>query len=347
MKNIKYILGIVVAALMGFSSCSDELAQPPMNIPQGGIGSGSWNSPMTAYQVSLGAINDTLQGTWVKGYIVGYIDTGIGNTINDKTAKFTVPAGVKTNVLMAMDSTETDWHNCITVQLPSGAVRNALNLGDHPENLGQMFTILGTTGDKYCGAYGVRSVAYYMKGDMGKEGVTIQPSTPGGDTGSGTVIYSGLPETAETIDWTFENVVVPTGLTNPIWAWKAYNSKYYLNASAYLSSGTSDSEAYAVSPVIDLSGYKSVSFTFDHAAKFQTTIKDLCYPVVREEGSNTWTRLTITTWPGTTSWAFVNAGAMDISAFAGKKVQVGFRYGSSAAGADTWEIKNVKVSGTK
>ena len=69
--------------------------------------------------------------------------------------------------------------------------------------------------------------------------------------------------------------------------------------------------------------------------------------VVRAEGATEWTDLEIPTWPGTTSWAFVNSGEIDLSAYVGKKVQIGFKYESSDAGADTWEIKNVKVTGTK
>ena len=51
--------------------------------------------------------------------------------------------------------------------------------------------------------------------------------------------------------------------------------------------------------------------------------------------------LTIPTWPEAGSWTFAASGSIDLSVYAGKKIQVAFKYGSSAAGADTWEIKNL------
>ncbi len=144
--------------------------------------------------------------------------------------------------------------------------------------------------------------------------------------------------------WTFEYVTKPEGLQYDLWQWKNYNSKYYLNASAYASGTSYASESYAVSPVIDLSTASKVSASFDHAAKFQTTVRTLCGFAVREAGTTAWTMLTIPTWPDAGSWTFVNSGAIDLSAYAGKKVQVAFKYGSSTDGADTWEIKNLVIN---
>ena len=43
------------------------------------------------------------------------------------------------------------------------------------------------------------------------------------------------------------------------------------------------------------------------------------------------------------SWSFVPTGDISLSAYAGKKVQVAFRYTSTASKAGTWEIKNLTV----
>lgn len=165
----------------------------------------------------------------------------------------------------------------------------------------------------------------------------------GGGSNSGGAIYSGLGEDETTIDWTLD--VENTGTLTGVWKWMTYNGLQYLNASGYVGGKNNACESYAVSPVISLEGYKNASFSFEHAAKFQTTLKDLCYPVVREAGSKTWTKLAITTWPGTASWTFVNAGTIDLTAFVGKKIELGFHYGSTTTGADKWEIKNVVVTG--
>ena len=80
-----------------------------------------------------------------------------------------------------------------------------------------------------------------------------------------------------------------------------------------------------------------------HAASFQTTLRSLCGVCVREAGTDTWTDVPVIAWPEAGSWTFVNSGALDLTNFAG----IAFRYGSSSAGADTWEIRNVLVSGVR
>lgn len=182
-------------------------------------------------------------------------------------------------------------------------------------------------------------------GDGGSENPET-PETPDTPTTGATVIYSALGEDDATITegWTFDNISMAEGLT-AVWSWKTYNSKSYLNGSGY-KNGALDATAYAVSPVIDLTQATGCSVNFDHAAKFQTTLKDLCGFCVREEGATTWTMLDIPTWPEAGAWTFANSGDISLAAYDGKKIQIGFKYGSSADGADTWEIKNLKLNGT-
>ncbi len=173
------------------------------------------------------------------------------------------------------------------------------------------------------------------------------PAETGGDNPGTPEIPAGLvllqeDNTDGISDWTIENITLPAGVEK-IWQWKGYNNKYYLNGSAYSSTGTADSEAWAISPVIDLTAAKTASVSFDHAAKFQTTLTKVCGFAARVEGSTTWTTLTIPTWPTAGSWTFVNSGTIDLSQFVGKKIQLGFKYGSTAEGADTWEIKNLTI----
>ena len=164
------------------------------------------------------------------------------------------------------------------------------------------------------------------------------PDTPS----TGEIIYSALAEDAASVDWTYEGNSVEG--VEAIWSWKEYSGKHYLNASAYVGGKAYASTAYAYSPVIDLTSKKSAKMSFDHAAKFQTTLRTLCCAVVREEGASSWTELTIPSWPEPGSWSFASSGSIDLSAYAGKKIRVGVKYGSSAEGADTWEVKNLKIS---
>lgn len=177
MKFHKSYMISALLAVFGLTACTGDYEQPPVPVPPGGIesiGSGEWDSPMGVYQVSLGAVNENLdEAPWVSGYIVGWIDTNVSSVMNAATARFDVPATVATNLIMAYDPDETDWTKCISVQLPSGGVRSALNLVEHPENRRARVTIQGTTGSKYCSVYGVRSVTAYTWDEVG-----IEPEKP-------------------------------------------------------------------------------------------------------------------------------------------------------------------------
>ena len=178
MKSIIKTLVISALALTGLSACTGDQALPPINKPEGlgeaKLGNGAWNTPMAAYQAAIGTIPHDDYGydmseAWVTGYIVGWVNVDISNSNLALAADFTVPAKVATNIMIASRPDETDPAYIATVQLPSGEIRNALNLLDHPENLGSEVTVYGTVGIKYCGQYGVRTVTDYLWGDQGKE----------------------------------------------------------------------------------------------------------------------------------------------------------------------------------
>ncbi len=348
MKHIKNLLSRVapalfaaLAALAIFSSCENDQVLPPVPTPEGGpVGTGTWDNPMTAYQARICATNSNLANVWVKGYIVGTVNTEIGTVLTAASADFEAPAQVNTNLLIATSPDETDWEKCATVQLPSGAVRNALNLVSNPGNLHKLVCLQGTTGSNYCGVGGVRSVIAYTFDEVGIEG-SDQPAID-----PFTVFYNALGENDPTIDWTFDNVNLPAGL-NDIWTWTEYNGRHYLNGTAF-GKASNGALGYAVSPEIVISPeYSEIYVSFDHAASYQTTLRELCAFAVREAGASEWTELPIPNWPPAGSWTFVDSGNIDLSAFAGKTIQIAFKYGASAAGADTWEIRNVKVKGTK
>lgn len=317
------------------SGGGSDVPGPGEGLPNG---DGTEAKPYSASQVNAMTTTtgtNLYTGVWVTGYIVGYVDTGIKSYATDENAKFSAPATVATNLLLANTPTEKDWNKCISVNLPSGSdARTKLNLKDNAANLGKLLTIKGTI-TRYVGLSGVKEPSDFNLGEGG--GDTPNPPV------SGSNIYSGLTSNAD--GWTFDNITVPSAVTKGIWQW---DSQYgVLKASAYVSGTNYEALAYAVSPEIDLTGYKSVSATFEQAAKFQTTLTTLCGFVVREVGSTNWTVLTVPIWPAAGAWTATSCGDIDLSSYAGKKIQVAFKYGSSASGADTWQIKNLKVTGSK
>ena len=107
----------------------------------------------------------------VKGYIVGSIDD---KSISD--ANFSSAAVLKTNLLLADNADETDIAKCLAIQLPSGAVRDALNLVDNPGNYKKYVTLTGSL-EKYFGVAGLKNVTKYtIDGEASEEPET--PETP-------------------------------------------------------------------------------------------------------------------------------------------------------------------------
>lgn len=126
---------------------------------------------------ALAAFTGVATPAIVKGYIVGSIDD---KSIDD--ANFSGNAVLKTNLLIADNADETDIAKCLAVQLPSGDVRNALNLVDNPGNYKKLVTLTGSL-EKYFGVPGLKAVSKYEI-----EGVT--PEEPGDEPVSGENILS-------------------------------------------------------------------------------------------------------------------------------------------------------------
>ena len=127
--------------------------------------------------------------------------------------------------------------------------------------------------------------------------------------------------------------------------WKQ-SSTYGMVATAYVDGTNYDSESWLISPVIDLSAEKTAYLSFEHACNFFSDIATAAKEVsvkVRIEGGE-WTAVEGVNYPEKLSWTFVSSGSVDLSAYAGKKIQLAFVYTSTSTKAGTWEIKNVTVT---
>jgi hypothetical protein len=334
--------------ITGNSGASSQFQIDGVSSDGGGVadGDGSESSPYNCAQIiALNPSSTTTavaSGVWVKGYIVGSMPTGGSSTTLSGT-NFSTTDAATTNMVVGPTADCTDYTLCITVQLPTEAnapgVRSGLNLSDNPGNLGKEVSLYGDI-MKYCGGAGIKNTSKYVLGEGGSTG---GDSGDSGSTTTGSTIYSGLAETDTelTTGWSLDNVSLDENLSY-VWSWKVYSSKGYLNASGYNTQAYA-AEAYAVSPTIDLTGVTGATVSFDHAAKFQTNLTSDCKFCVRVDGTSSWTALTIPTWPTSGAWTFANSGDIDLSAYAGKKIQVAFKYVSTSSQADTWEIKNLVV----
>lgn len=168
-----------------------------------------------------------------------------------------------------------------------------------------------------------------------------QPDTPDQpDQPAGTELLNSTFATGQG-DWTIDNVSME-GLT---YVWSHDERYACMKASAYTTESHA-SDSYLISPVVDLTGATDAVLTFEHALnKFNSLemAKSQCTVVIREEGQTAWTTLTIPDYGTAASWTFLSAGEISLSAYSGKKVQIGFHYTSTAEASGTWEVKNVLI----
>ena len=102
----------------------------------------------------------------VTGYIVGAV-----NSAPETGSQFGAEATIATNILISDNPDTNDYTECLIVQLPSGAIRTALNLVDNPGNYKKQVKITGSV-EKYFRVAGMKSVtAYEFTGVTGIEDV--------------------------------------------------------------------------------------------------------------------------------------------------------------------------------
>lgn len=142
--------------------------------------------------------------------------------------------------------------------------------------------------------------------------------------------------------FTKNNVKLPSELTY-IWSFDSKNK--YMKASAY-KGGDYESESWLESPIIDLTTAANPVLSFEHATNYFSSVdkaKEEATVWVKEEGGD-WKQLEGVAYPEKLSWTFISSGDISLNAYKGKKIQIGFKYMSTAEKAGTWEVKELKVT---
>ena len=144
-------------------------------------GAGSQDSPYNVAQVvalNPGSTTTAVEsGIWVKGYIVGSMPTGGSSTTLAGTS-FGLTDAATTNIVIGPTADCTDPSKCVGVQLPTGTIRNALNLSANPGNLGKVVALKGDV-MKYCGGPGIKNTSEYVLD--GSTTPDVPAGTPEGD----------------------------------------------------------------------------------------------------------------------------------------------------------------------
>ena len=117
-------------------------------------GSGD-NGIGSAYSVEEAKGHIGQKDVWVCGYIVGSFNSSSGPS-------FTGPFTKTTNIVIAGRSGTTDKAYCISVELKSGPIRDALNLCNNPSNLGKQVYLRGDLVEAYYGMDGIKQLTEYQ-----------------------------------------------------------------------------------------------------------------------------------------------------------------------------------------
>ena len=176
----------------------------------------------------------------------------------------------------------------------------------------------------------------YIYSLNGETTVDVDQTVPGGPWIYSHSFVAGIG------DYTIDNKKIDEALSH---VWSFDNRYGCMKASAYIEPTNYETESWLISPVIDLTSETSAYLTFEHATNFfnTSTLEDEATVWAKEDGTEGWSKLTGVTYPSSQGWTFVDAGDIDITAYAGKKMQIAFVYKSTASKAGTWEVKNIVV----
>lgn len=297
-------------------------------------GSGTEASPynVTAAMQNLGS------SKWVEGYIVGNVD-GEGLSITTES-KFAAPFTVQTNILIAASATETNYANCMPVQLPAGAIRTGLNLNSNAGNIGKKVKLYGSI-ENYFSVPGIKSTSYF--------------ELEGGATGGSKPVDTSNAIFTETMltQAGFDKFTAYSVSGTQTWK---FDSKYGAVMTGYNNDDKTsyENEDWLISPALDLSGKTSVKLSFDHArgpaGSITVGVNEGYYTVWVSNNYNsgdpkvaTWTELTGIVH-GTTAWGYVSSGELSFpSANLTANARFAFKYKSINGASATWEVKNVVV----
>ncbi len=130
----------------------------------------------------------------------------------------------------------------------------------------------------------------------------------------------------------------------------AYNSSGYAIITGYVGGVNKANVDWLISPEIDLTSTDKAKLTFDHVPRYFADVTNEATVWVSEnytKNSNpadaVWTQLKTNPFSDPGNWNFLSSGEISLTAYAGKKISIAFKYISTNTKAGTWEIKNFLV----
>lgn len=179
-------------------------------------------------------------------------------------------------------------------------------------------------------------------GEWGTKGAYLDMALVGG------AASSDANEIFDLTGWSIETI---GGIGDLTYVWRL-DATYGLRASAYKNPTYYPTDAWAISPRMNMKKAVEPIFQFEQAQKYAgTPVTDYLRVYVSTDYSErgqlstaTWddvTELVEGVWPDGSNWDF-SPMSIDLSKYAGQPdVRVAFRYISTDAVAATWEVKNI------
>lgn len=90
--------------------------------------------------------------------VFGFI---LGGDASETTMRIAPPFSSKTNIVIASSMLERNRNNCMVVELPTGSVREGLNLVNNPGYLGSAVIVTGNIVESYYGYTGIKNTKAY------------------------------------------------------------------------------------------------------------------------------------------------------------------------------------------
>lgn len=146
--------------------------------------------------------------------------------------------------------------------------------------------------------------------------------------------------------WMIQDVTNPDVITS----WTTANTAspdgtFYGKCSSY-SGGNHDLETWLISPSMDLSSSTTPTLSFMNAYNYTGTalvVKiSTDYDGSSSPSTATWNTLSVNLSSG--SWAWINSGNVDLSAYNTTDVYVAFIYEGNTSGGSTWEIDDILIN---
>ena len=150
----------------------------------------------------------------------------------------------------------------------------------------------------------------------------------------------------ESFNKTFGEFTTDGVEVNEIKVWNCVQSSDFAKATSSISGINHNAESWLTSPVIDATNVTHFALSFEQSIdSYFGMIANEAMVYAKSVGDTDWTKLSITypTTPKDGYSSFVTT-TVDLSAFAGNKMQIAFVYIGTTSKAGAWLVKNVKFS---